>query len=136
VKVNRRRAINEQYREAFAGLAGLTLLGDIDGTRWNAWLTALTVNPAMSGTDREAIRLALRAAGIEARPLWKPLHLQPVFQGTPMVGGAVSELLFRDGLCLPSGSTLRNEEVAEIASLVEDLANGHAQRASSAHGSV
>jgi dTDP-4-amino-4,6-dideoxygalactose transaminase len=121
VKVDRRRAINDQYREAFVGLAGMTLLGDIDGTRWNAWLTALTVNPAMTGTDREAIRLSLRAAGIEARPLWKPLHLQPVFQAMPMVGGAVSELLFRDGLCLPSGSTMADAEVSEVAGMVQDL---------------
>ena len=70
------------------------------------WLTVAQVDPAAAGTDREALRLALEAHDIEARPAWKPLHLQPLFAGHERVGGAVAERIFDHGLCLPSGSSL------------------------------
>jgi pyridoxal phosphate-dependent aminotransferase EpsN len=68
----------------------------------------------LSGTDREGVRTHLAARGIEARPAWKPMHLQPVFAGAGMRGGAVCEQIFRDGLCLPSGSGLTDAEVDEV----------------------
>jgi dTDP-4-amino-4,6-dideoxygalactose transaminase len=74
------------------------------------WLTCLTIDPKIAGVTREQVRLALEAENIEARPVWKPMHLQPVFAGAEMHGGNVSERLFEDGLCLPSGAGLSEED--------------------------
>jgi dTDP-4-amino-4,6-dideoxygalactose transaminase len=90
---------------------------EADYGRGNCWLTCIVVDPEEAGTSRERIRLALEAEDIESRPLWKPMHLQPVFRGAPMVGGDVSAGLFERGLCLPSGSALAEsdqERVVEI----------------------
>jgi dTDP-4-amino-4,6-dideoxygalactose transaminase len=76
------------------------------------------------GADREAVRLALEAENIEARPVWKPMHRQPVFAPYECVGGAVAEALFRDGLCLPSGSNLSQTELNRIVATVRLLARG------------
>ena len=78
--------------------------------RRNCWLTCITVDPSAFGADREQIRLALEAEDIEARPVWKPMHLQPVFAGSPIYGGDVSARLFERGLCLPSGSALTDDD--------------------------
>ena len=85
--------------------------------RPNCWLTCILVDPEEAGTDRETIRLALEAEDIEARPLWKPMHLQPFFSEAPMVGGDVSAGLFERGLCLPSGSALSDEDQARVVEI-------------------
>jgi dTDP-4-amino-4,6-dideoxygalactose transaminase len=74
--------------------------------RCTRWLTCITVDPAQFGATREDIRPALEREDIEPYPLWKPMHLQPIFAGREVVGGAVAEVLFRDGLCLPSGTAI------------------------------
>jgi dTDP-4-amino-4,6-dideoxygalactose transaminase len=74
------------------------------------WLTCLTIDPAVAGVTREQVRLALEAENIEARPVWKPMHLQPVFASAEMHGGQVSERLFEHGLCLPSGAGMSSED--------------------------
>jgi dTDP-4-amino-4,6-dideoxygalactose transaminase len=79
------------------------------------WLTVITVDPAQFGATREEIRLALEAENIESRPLWKPMHMQPVFRDCETVGGAVAEALFRDGLCLPSGTAMGEDDLARVA---------------------
>ena len=84
-------------------------------------LTVITVDPAQFGADREALRLALEAENIEARPVWKPMHLQPVFRGCATVGGGVAEAIFRDGLCLPSGSNLGEADLERVAEIVRSL---------------
>jgi dTDP-4-amino-4,6-dideoxygalactose transaminase len=84
----------------------------------NYWLTCITVDALQFGCDRETVRLALEAENIESRPLWKPMHLQPVFARNRVYGGGVSEGLFRDGLCLPSGSAMSDEEVERVARIV------------------
>ncbi len=84
----------------------------------NHWLTCITVDPDLFGTDRETIRLALEAEDIEARPVWKPMHLQPVFAERRMFGGGVSTLLFERGLCLPSGSALTADQQERIVSVL------------------
>ncbi len=109
-KVDRRREHAEAYRAAFADLPGVTLMPEAAYGRATRWLTCLTIDAAAAGTDRETVRLALDAANIESRPVWKPMHLQPVFAHCERVGGAVSERLFRDGLCLPSGSGMTDAE--------------------------
>ena len=84
----------------------------------NRWLSCLTVDPMDFGATREDVRLALEAENIEARPVWKPLHLQPVFAGSPMYGGAVCERLFERGLCLPSGSSLSAADQDRVIAVI------------------
>src|SRR5262249_59991342 len=84
----------------------------------NCWLTCITVTPAAFGADRETIRLQLERADVESRPLWKPMHLQPVFRDCEMAGGPVAEDLFDRGLCLPSGSRMTAEQIDRVVALV------------------
>jgi pyridoxal phosphate-dependent aminotransferase EpsN len=109
-KVTRRRAHFRAYRQALGDLPGVTFQPEAPWGQSTRWLTCLTIDPAVAGRDREDVRLALEAADIESRPLWKPLHLQPVFAGVETHGGAVGERLFAQGLCLPSGSGLTEEQ--------------------------
>ncbi len=116
-RVAARRRVNARYRELLAGVPGVTFMPEAPYGCSNCWLTCILVDPNAAGTDREAMRLALEAEDIEARPLWKPMHLQPVYRDAPMVGGDVSAGLFERGLCLPSGSALTDadqERVVEI----------------------
>jgi len=85
--------------------------------RGNCWLTCIVVDPE-SGTDRETIRLALEAEDIESLPLWKPMHLQPIYRDAPIYGGDVSARLFERGLCLPSGSALTDADQDRIVETV------------------
>ena len=80
----------------------------------------VTIDPAEAGTDREQVRVHLESLDIEARPVWKPMHLQPVFSGSTAVGGAVSADLFEHGLCLPSGSNLSDEDRERVVAGVRD----------------
>ncbi|HEU4643193.1 MAG TPA: DegT/DnrJ/EryC1/StrS family aminotransferase, partial [Gemmatimonadaceae bacterium] len=89
--------------------------------RHTRWLTTLTIDPEQFGTDRRALRLELEEANIEARPVWKPMHLQPVFRGFPVVGGAVAKHLFDHGLCLPSGSNLHERDLERVVSVIRKV---------------
>jgi len=88
---------------------------------WNGWLTVIVVDPGRFGASREDLRLALEKEDIESRPVWKPLHLQPVFNGSRFRGRGVAERAFEQGLCLPSGSSLgagdRDRTIAVIRGL-------------------
>jgi dTDP-4-amino-4,6-dideoxygalactose transaminase len=117
-RVATRRRIFDRYVEGLGGLPGIEFMPEAAYGRSTRWLTCLLIDPRAFGADREAVRLALEAEDIEARPTWKPMHLQPVFAGARMFGGAVSERLFRDGLCLPSGSSLREEDQARVISTI------------------
>jgi dTDP-4-amino-4,6-dideoxygalactose transaminase len=105
-RVEARRRLNERYRELLADVPGITFMPEAGYGTGNQWLTCVVVDPEAFGADRETIRLALEAQDIEARPVWKPMHLQPVYATAPMFGGEVSAGLFERGLCLPSGSSL------------------------------
>lgn len=109
-RVEQRRAIYNWYREQFDDVAGLHFQEAPEGYFSNHWLTALTIDEAESGYDRETLRLKLNEDNIESRPLWKPMHLQPIFADAPFYGDGTSEMLFRDGLCLPSGSNMTDAE--------------------------
>jgi len=113
-----RRRTFARYAEGLQDLPGLEFMPEASYGRSNRWLTCLTVNPTIFGADREAVRLALEAENIEARPVWKPIHLQPVFAGSRVFGGEVSERLFRNGLCLPSGSNLHRDDQDRVISIV------------------
>jgi pyridoxal phosphate-dependent aminotransferase EpsN len=114
-RVAQRRANNDYYRAAFASTPGIALMPEASYGKMNAWLTCITVDPAAFGADREQIRMHFQELDIEARPVWKPMHLQPVFSGCRVRGGQVAERLFERGLCLPSGSSLSADERAMIA---------------------
>lgn len=118
-----RRNIHEFYVELFEDIKGVTVFTVPDATYFsNYWLTTILVRPSeTNGVSSETLRLALEAANIESRPLWKPMHLQPVFCKYPYYGNTVSETLFNDGLCLPSGSNLSVEDRAQIKAVVFKL---------------
>ena len=87
----------------------------------NYWLTCITVEPGEAGVTREDVRLALEADNIESRPLWKPMHLQPVFKDAPFYGNGTSERLFEVGLCLPSGPMLTDQDIERVAQVIKQL---------------
>jgi dTDP-4-amino-4,6-dideoxygalactose transaminase len=117
-KIARRREINRLYRKWLGDLTGIAFMPIAPWGEPNYWLTCITVDALQFGCDRETVRLALEAENIESRPLWKPMHLQPVFARNRVYGGAVSEALFRDGLCLPSGSAMTDKDVERVAAVV------------------
>lgn len=110
------------YEAALAGYPGLTFMPEAPWGRHTRWLTTLTIDPNRFGADRETVRLALEAENIESRPLWKPMHLQPVFAAYESVGGDIAAALFRDGLCLPSGTNLTEAELGRVTAVVRALA--------------
>ena len=118
--IARRREIHDLYVKLLDGVKGVKVMcqpegGDFDS---NYWLTCITVEPGVAGFTRENVRLALDADNIESRPLWKPMHLQPVFKDAPFYGNGTSERLFEIGLCLPSGPTLTNEDIERVGQVI------------------
>jgi len=121
-RVAKRRENFAHYREHLGQLPGVEFMPEADYGTATRWLTALTIDPDRFGCTREDVRRHLDALDIEARPVWKPMHLQPVFSGCAMRGGEVAERLFRDGLCLPSGSSLTEGDRDRVVEAVRSLA--------------
>ena len=120
--VARRRAIHQLYKKELEGIAGITVFDNPSSDfNSNHWLTCIVVDPAIAGFSREDIRLKMDEANIETRPLWKPMHMQPVFEGTPFYGDGTSEALFDKGLCLPSGSSLTNDDIMRVIEVITSL---------------
>ena len=121
--VARRREIHDLYVRVLDGVKGVKVMCQPEGGDFNSnyWLTCITVEPEVAGFTREDVRLALDADNIESRPLWKPMHLQPVFKNAPFYGNGTSERLFEVGLCLPSGPTLVNEDIERVVQVVKEL---------------
>jgi dTDP-4-amino-4,6-dideoxygalactose transaminase len=117
-RVATRRRLRDRYVELLGDVPGLSFMPEAPYGATNAWLTCMVVDPAVFGADRETIRLALEAEDIESRPLWKPMHLQPVFASHDAFGGDVSARLFERGLCLPSGSSLGEEDQDRVVATV------------------
>jgi pyridoxal phosphate-dependent aminotransferase EpsN len=117
-RVRARRRNFGRYAATLGELPGVELMPEAPWGRHSRWLTTLAIDPARFGADREEVRLALEAESIEARPVWKPMHLQPVFRGCEAVGGAVAEELFERGLCLPSGSNLSDGDLQRVIEAV------------------
>ncbi len=109
------------YQERLGRLPGLDFMPEAGWGRHTRWLTCMTVDPAHFGATSEEIRLALEAENIEARPVWKPMHLQPIFADCESVGGAIAEELFMRGLCLPSGSSLGEEDLARVVAVIQAM---------------
>lgn len=110
-RIQARRAMNEFYVKLFKDIAGVEVFTEPNSDYYsNHWLSAITIDPTQTGITREELRLGLLEHNIESRPLWKPMHLQPIFSKSPYYGGNVCEKLFENGLCLPSGSNLGDSE--------------------------
>lgn len=122
--IAKRKQNHRRYMELLADVKGISVLdnpsSDFDS---NFWLTCIVVDPDEAGFSREEVRLALEAEDIESRPLWKPMHLQPVFSQCPFYGDGTSEALFNDGLCLPSGSLLEEEDLERVCRVIKGLSH-------------
>ena len=122
-RVTKRRENNTFYRHSFIDINGITFQNEPNNCYFsNFWLTSILIDPSFTkGKTREDLRLSLENENIETRPLWKPMHLQPVFKNYPFYGNGVSEFLFERGLCLPSGSILTTEELSRVASSIQNF---------------
>lgn len=123
-RVQLRRKAFDFYCNLFKDFDGVSFLDEPKDTFCNRWLTTIIIDPAKAnGIDREKLRLELENENIEARPLWKPMHLQPIFADYPAYTNGVSEDLFNNGLCLPSGSNMKDSEFERIEKILRRLFN-------------
>lgn len=118
-RVNKKRWIFDYYQKSLGDLPGIAFTPEPEGFRSTRWLTCITIDPTKFGASREDIRLALEAENIESRPLWKPMHLQPVFANCEAIGGQVSEQLFEIGLCLPCGTAMTEADLDRVCEIIK-----------------
>ncbi|SFD80883.1 dTDP-4-amino-4,6-dideoxygalactose transaminase [Chitinophaga sp. CF118] len=120
--VERRRANYDYYMQELSALKGISFVVEPEGSFSNRWLTTVLINPETSGgITREDVRIALEGDNIESRPLWKPMHMQPVFSDAPAYTNGVSEKLFNTGLCLPSGSNLLEADLQRVVNIIQSV---------------
>lgn len=124
-RVAKRRQNNQKYRSLLADYNFISFQDEPIGHFSNYWLTSIIVEPETGGLDRERIRMNMEKVNIDTRPLWKPMHLQPVFAGYPAYINGVSEQMFRKGLCLPSGSNLNDDDFKRISDRLTSILNYH-----------
>ena len=122
LRVEQRRAIAVRYHEAFSDLEGITPMPQADYGLHTNWLSCFLINPPVFGHSRDELIQTLDAAGVESRPVWKPMHLQELYDGCSRYGGAVAEDLFARGICLPSSSRLTAEEQTYVVNVVREAA--------------
>lgn len=119
-RVEARRSMHQLYADLFKDIDGVTVFSEpCEDFYSNHWLSAIVVDPQVTGKTREELRMAFLEDNIESRPLWKPMHMQPVFENAPFYGGGTSEKLFNNGLCLPSGSNLTEDEKERISKVIK-----------------
>ena len=119
-----RRGMNHFYKELFKDVDGITVFEEPSKEYFsNHWLSCIIIEKSITGFTREELRLQLEKNNIESRPLWKPMHLQPVFKECDYYGGNISETLFNKGLCLPSGSNLAKEDRIRIEEVIRSFFN-------------
>ena len=123
-RVARRRAVFARYQEALEDLPGIAFMPEAPWGRSSRWLTAMLMDRHRFGLDPEGLRRLLAVEGIETRPAFKPLHLQPAFRDAPRIGGAVAEALFAWGICLPSGSGMTQAEQGRVIRAIRAAARG------------
>lgn len=121
-RVQQRREIHEFYKKELKGYEGISFLNEPDQVKSNRWLTTIVVNPKkINKVSREDIRIKLDEENIESRPLWKPMHMQPVFKDAPYYGDRLSENLFENGLCLPSGTNMTNYDKHRVVKAIKKI---------------
>lgn len=127
-RVEQKRAVYERYFETFGDIPGIEFQPELEGTVSNRWLTALTIDPEKTGVSHQEITERLADENIEARPVWKPMHLQPLFDGVAYYpheeGNSISDELFEYGLCLPSGTNMSVEEQERVIGIISELLEG------------
>jgi pyridoxal phosphate-dependent aminotransferase EpsN len=121
-RVRQRRAVAFRYREAFADVPGITFMPQAPFGLHTNWLSCILIDEERFGCSRDGLIERLEAANIESRPVWKPMHLQPLYSACPCYGGEVAEDLFRRGVCLPSSSSLTVEEQSHVINTIRDAA--------------
>ncbi len=121
-RVARRRQLFDLYSRELSDVPGITLMPEPSYSRSTHWLTVIQIDQARFGCGPNEIRERLEKENIESRPVWKPMHMQPVFAKNRMIGGAVSEHVFQNGLCLPSGSAMKDEDIHRICALIRQMA--------------
>lgn len=120
-RVAQRRRNFDYYREQLDGIQGISFLEEPEGMFSNRWLSTILIDPVTAGATREDVRLHLEKDNIESRPLWKPMHLQPIFKDAPYYGDGLSERLFEKGLCLPSGSNLSAQDLKRVVNKIQEV---------------
>ena len=128
LRVQQRRAIAFRYRDAFADLPGITLMPQASYGLHTNWLSCFLIDEKKFGCSRDALIRALDEANVESRPVWKPMHLQPLYAGCERYGGEVAEDLFRRGICLPSSSSLTEQEQLHVVNTVRRTVGAEALR--------
>ena len=118
-RIERKREIFARYQSSLAAMPGFSFMPEAVWGVSNRWLTCLTIDQKKAGITSEDARLTLEKENIESRPLWKPMHLQPVFAKAPAYVNGVSERLFANGLCLPSGTAMSDEDIERIIAIVK-----------------
>ncbi|MGH7577742.1 MAG: DegT/DnrJ/EryC1/StrS family aminotransferase, partial [Longimicrobiales bacterium] len=127
-RVRARRRNFEYYTDHLSALPRITFQPEAPWGSHTRWLTTILIDPAAFGSDRETVRLALEAENVEARPLWKPMHLQPLYRECRVLGGSVAEELFEKGLCLPSGSAMSETDMNRVVETVRTCSRLRAGR--------
>lgn len=118
-KVSAKRSIFDYYHRNLKDLPGITFMPEATYGKSNRWLTVIIIEENKFGFSRDKIITELEKNNIESRPAWKPLHLQPVFQGAEVAGGEVSEKIFSNGICLPSGTQIKKQEINKIVEIIK-----------------
>ena len=117
-RVEKKRAIFEQYARELADLPGVSFMPEPDYCRSTRWLTCMLVNPEEAGTGRETLIRVLEENNIESRPTWKPMHIQPLYKDCECIGGSVAERLFACGICLPSGTAMNDADMERVIAII------------------
>ncbi|MEA3469919.1 MAG: DegT/DnrJ/EryC1/StrS family aminotransferase [Thermodesulfobacteriota bacterium] len=117
-RVAGKRKIFERYRESLSDLPGISFMPEPDFARSTRWLSCLTIDPEQAGINRDTVIRELENNNIEARPTWKPMHMQPLYKNCVIVGGAVAEKIFNNGLCLPSGTGMSEYDLERVVSII------------------
>ncbi len=117
-RIQKRRDIFDFYKNTLSTIDGISFLSEPEGYYSNRWLTTILVDPKVTGFTREELRLKFETENIESRPLWKPMHMQPIFKSFPVYNNSVSDHLFENGLCLPSGTNLSDEDLKRVTAII------------------
>jgi dTDP-4-amino-4,6-dideoxygalactose transaminase len=125
LRVQRRREVFSRYVSHLGALDGISFMPEATYGQGTRWLTVMMIDPERNRSTPEVVRLALEARNIEARPVWKPMHMQPVFAGARLMGGQVACRLYEQGLCLPSGTAMSDDDVDRISQIVRDALRTH-----------